>query len=75
MALETDAVRQAFRDRGVVLLKGDWTNAEPKLTAFLAQHGRNGVPLYLYYPPRTGALPVVLPQLLTPGTVLDALAL
>ena len=43
--------------------------------AFLAQHGRNGVPLYLYYPPRTGALPVVLPQLLTPGTVLDALAL
>ena len=75
VALETDAVRQAFRDRGVVLLKGDWTNAEPKLTAFLAQHGRNGVPLYLYYPPRTGALPVVLPQLLTPGTVLDALAL
>ena len=75
VALETDAVRQAFRDRDVVLLKGDWTNAEPKLTAFLAQHGRNGVPLYLYYPPRTGALPVVLPQLLTPGTVLDALAL
>jgi len=75
VALETDRVRQAFRDRGVVLLKGDWTNTEPRLTAFLAQHGRNGVPLYLYYPPRTGALPVVLPQLLTPGIVLDTLEL
>ncbi len=75
VALETDTVQAAFRQHGVVLLKGDWTNAEPRLTAFLAEHGRNGVPLYLYYPPRTGALPVVLPQLLTPGAVLDALAL
>ena len=74
VALDTETVREAFRTRGVVLLKGDWTNPEPKLTAFLAEHGRNGVPLYLYYPPRMGALPVVLPQLLTPGTVLDALA-
>ena len=75
VALDTETVQEAFRARGVTLLKGDWTNPEPKLTAFLAQHGRNGVPLYLYYPPRTGALPVVLPQLLTPGTVLEALTL
>ncbi|MFM7275325.1 MAG: hypothetical protein ACKO4A_15990, partial [Gammaproteobacteria bacterium] len=60
--------------RGVVHLKGDWTNADPVLTAFLAEHGRNGVPLYLFYPPRIGALPVVLPQLLTPGTVIDTLS-
>ena len=62
-----------FTARGVALLKGDWTNADPALTDFLAQHGRNGVPLYLYYPSRMGALPIVLPQLLTPGTVLEAL--
>lgn len=73
VALETDTVRAAFLARGVALLKGDWTNADPALTDFLAQHGRNGVPLYLYYPPRMGALPIVLPQLLTPGTVLEAL--
>ena len=73
VALDTDAVRAAFTARGVALLKGDWTNADPALTDFLAQHGRNGVPLYLYYPSRMGALPIVLPQLLTPGTVLEAL--
>jgi thiol:disulfide interchange protein DsbD len=30
------------------------------------------VPLYVYYPPK-GAPPVVLPQILTEGTVLSAL--
>jgi thiol:disulfide interchange protein DsbD len=71
IALETTAVRDAFAKHGVVYLKGDWTNADPALTAFLRANGRSGVPLYLYYPPRTGALPVVLPQLLTPALVTE----
>jgi thiol:disulfide interchange protein DsbD len=71
IALETTAVREAFAKHGVVYLKGDWTNADPALTAFLRANGRSGVPLYLYYPPRTGALPVVLPQLLTPALVTE----
>lgn len=70
--LGTQAVREAFSARGVTYLKGDWTNQNPEITAFLARHGRSGVPLYLLYAGR-GA-PVVLPQILTAGTVLDALA-
>jgi len=73
-ALGTQAVREAFSARGVTYLKGDWTNQNPEITAFLARHGRSGVPLYLLYPGK--GTPVVLPQILTAGTVhaaLDAL--
>ncbi len=41
---------------------------------FLREHGRDGVPLYVFYP-AGGASPVVLPQLLTAGIVLDAMGL
>ncbi len=69
MALSTDEVQSAFAARGIVYLKGDWTRADPDITRFLQSHGRDGVPLYVYYPP--GGDAVVLPQILTPGIVLD----
>ncbi|MCJ2083961.1 protein-disulfide reductase DsbD family protein [Methylobacterium sp. J-090] len=70
--LGSQAVRDAFSARGVTTLKGDWTNQNPEITTFLARHGRSGVPLYLLYVGKD--TPVVLPQILTAGTVLDALA-
>jgi thiol:disulfide interchange protein len=72
VALDSEAVRNAFAEHGVVALKGDWTNQNPEITQFLQQFGRSGVPLYLLY---TGnGKPVVLPQILTAASVLDALA-
>lgn len=65
LAINTDATRQAFKAGGVVMMIGDWTNGDPKITRFLADHGRNSIPFYLYYPP--GREPRVLPQLLTPN--------
>jgi len=71
VALDSAAVRQAFAERGIVPLKGDWTNQNPEITQFLQQFGRSGVPLYLLY---TGkGEPVLLPQILTAASVLDAL--
>jgi thiol:disulfide interchange protein DsbD len=70
VALSGDAVTKAFADNGVVALKADWTNQNPEITALLSEHGRSGVPLYLYYPPGAGAK--VLPQILTEGTILEA---
>ena len=72
VAIDTQAVRQAFQIRNVAYLKGDWTRQDPMLTAFLRENGRDGVPLYLFYPPRAEA-PLVLPQILTAPTVLAAL--
>jgi thiol:disulfide interchange protein len=44
----------------------------PAITAALARHGRNGVPLYLVFRPGVPE-PAVLPELLTVATVVDAL--
>ena len=54
-------------------LKADWTNRDPAITAELARFGRNGVPLYLVYRPGEPQ-PRILPELLTVGLVIDALA-
>lgn len=72
VALNTDAVRQAMADHGVVYLKGDWTRRDPLITEYLARYDRNGVPLYVLYP-RNGGEPRVLPQILTPGLVVQAM--
>ncbi|OYW31267.1 MAG: hypothetical protein B7Z51_05480 [Methyloversatilis sp. 12-65-5] len=70
VALSKTGVQQAFVGRGITYMKGDWTRSDPLITDFLRQHGRDGVPLYVYFPP-DGAPPVVLPQILTERIVLD----
>jgi thiol:disulfide interchange protein len=71
VALDSAGVRHAFAARGIVALKGDWTSRNPEITALLQQYGRSGVPLYLLYGGKGD--PVILPQILTASTVLDAL--
>ncbi|RZL10577.1 MAG: thiol:disulfide interchange protein [Rubrivivax sp.] len=69
VALNKPSVAQAFEARGITYLKGDWTNQDPQITRLLADFGRSGVPLYVYYPKGPGAKPVVLPQILTAEVV------
>jgi thiol:disulfide interchange protein DsbD len=72
VALSTPPVAEALKAVNGVYLKGDWTNRNPAIAAALAEYGRAGVPLYLVYAPGTEKA-VVLPQLLTPGMVAEAL--
>jgi len=58
--------------QNVLLLKADWTSKDPAITAELAKWNRSAVPFNLVY--HGAAEPVVLPELLTPGRVLEALA-
>ncbi|RVT97559.1 cytochrome C biogenesis protein [Rhodovarius crocodyli] len=69
VALDTTATLAAFEARGVTRLTGDWTRGDPAITSVLREHGREGVPLYIFYPAGGGA-PVVLPQILTEGMLL-----
>jgi thiol:disulfide interchange protein len=71
--LLTDDMIQAFADHDVVYLVADWTNEDAKIAALLKEHGRNGIPLYLMYAADTSIAPLVLPQILTKQTVLEAL--
>jgi thiol:disulfide interchange protein len=73
VALSGERFRSLLAERGIVYLKGDWTRRDEAITRYLAQFGRTGVPLYVWYP-GGGASPVVLPQLLTEAIVVDALA-
>ena len=68
-----DAVLAALAKDNVVLLKADWTNRDPKITAELARWNRSAVPFNLIYAPGKPD-PVILPELLTPDRMLAALA-
>ena len=72
VAIGTEPVRQAFAAADVTYLKGDWTRQDPAITEFLRQYGRDGVPLYVFFP-AGGRAPEVLPQILTEGEVLGLL--
>lgn len=65
------SVVEAFEQAGVVYLEADWTNRNAEIASALAEHGRNGVPLYLYYAPGASE-PQILPQVLTAGLVQQA---
>lgn len=74
VALSTDAVKQQFSQQGITYLKGDWTNKDPQITAFLRKFNRSGVPLYVFYPAGQADSPKELPQILTPDIVIAAVS-
>lgn len=51
LILDTPEVAQAFEEHNVVPMKADWTNRDDRIGAFLAEHGRYGIPFYLLYRP------------------------
>jgi thiol:disulfide interchange protein DsbD len=69
--LSLPSVRAALARPDVAAFRADWTAQDPVIAAELARYGRDGVPLYVVRP--RGGEPVLLPELLTEGVVLDAL--
>ena len=72
--LFTDDMTRAFEAAGVTYMVADWTNYDPEIGAFVREHERNGIPLYVMYPGNLSATPTILPQLLTANIVNKALA-
>ena len=70
LVLETSEIAAAFTEHSVIAMKADWTNRDDSIAAFLADHGRYGIPFYLLY--RPGAEPLLFGELLTKEAVLDA---
>jgi thiol:disulfide interchange protein DsbD len=73
IALNDADVTAAFDRKGVIKVIADWTSKDDTITRALAEFGRNSVPLYVLYGSDPNAEPIILPELLTPGIVLDAL--
>jgi thiol:disulfide interchange protein/DsbC/DsbD-like thiol-disulfide interchange protein len=72
LVLNDADVRSAFAKKNVALVRADWTRRDPAITQALADLGRNGVPLYVLY--RPGKPPLLLPEVLQPRLVYEALA-
>ncbi|MGA0588411.1 protein-disulfide reductase DsbD family protein [Dyella sp. KRB-257] len=70
--LDTDAFRALLAKTGAVYMKGDWTDVNPTIAAFLQQYHSPGVPLYVVFP-RGGGKGKQLPTVLTRGIVERAL--
>jgi len=73
VAFGSQKVQQRFEQLGISAVKADWTLRDETITQALAQYGRNSVPLYVYYPEGEADNPVILPEIITPGIVLDVL--
>lgn len=69
-SIDRQDVQAAFKQNNIVTMIGDWTNGDSQITEFLSQHGRSGVPLYLWY--KKGVeKPIFLPQVLSPAMLLE----
>ena len=71
VAFGSEEVVDYFASKGIVALKGDWTRRDPVITRELQKFGRSGVPTNIIYRPDGSSQ--LLPEVLTPGIVLDAL--
>jgi len=71
VAFSSEEVQNEFARRGIATVRADWTTHDETITKALATFGRNSVPLYVLYAP--GKDPVLLPEIITPGIVLEAL--
>ena len=72
-ALEIPSVRAKLKQVNAVALLGDYTRFPADITDELNRFQRAGVPLVLVYPRDASQPPLLLPEALTPGIVLDAL--
>jgi thiol:disulfide interchange protein DsbD len=71
--LASDPVRSTLAELGFRVFKGDWTQRDEAIAAELARFGKGGVPMYLVYDPDEPDRPTVLPELLTPASLVEAL--
>jgi thiol:disulfide interchange protein DsbD len=70
--LDTQAFRDLLQRTGAVYMKGDWTDVNPTISAFLQIYHSPGVPLYVVFPKHGGA-GQQLSTVLTPALVEQAL--
>jgi thiol:disulfide interchange protein DsbD len=72
-SIEIEPVEKKLREIGAVAMLADFTRSDPVIAKELRKFERSAVPLVLVYSANTNEAPRILPELLTPGIVLEAL--
>ena len=71
--LTDEDVVEKFNSSGIIAIKADWTRRDPAITRLLSKFGRSGVPLYVIFPAGKPREPIVLPEVITSGMVVEAI--
>jgi thiol:disulfide interchange protein DsbD len=66
-------VRDLVKEKGVILIRADWTSKNPAITKALQGFGRNGVPLNVLYSRGSREQPLIFPNIMTPAMVIEEL--
>jgi len=72
-SIEIESVAAKLKEINAVTLRADWTRSDDRIRSELEAFGRGGVPMVLIYSANPKEPPQLLPELLTPGIVLEAL--
>ena len=73
VVLDREDVQKRLHESGIALVRADWTRHDETIAQTLADLGRSGVPTYVLYSGTASVAPKILPEVLTPGIVFDAL--
>lgn len=73
IALSRDEVKEAAEKYNIAMIKGDYTNEDPRITELLHEYRRVGVPTYLMFSTDSSKPAEILPQVLTIDTVVEAM--
>ncbi|HUP65409.1 MAG TPA: protein-disulfide reductase DsbD domain-containing protein [Thermoanaerobaculia bacterium] len=71
VAFSSAEVSRIAGERNIAMLKADWTNRDASITRALSSFGRSGVPLYVVYEADASASPRLLPEILSPGILVQ----
>jgi suppressor for copper-sensitivity B len=73
LVLDQEPVASRLKGPGMVAMRADWTNPDPRISDFLARFGRYGIPFYVVFGPKAPQ-GVMLPELLTSDVVMRSIA-
>lgn len=73
IALSRDEVKEAAENYNIAMIKGDYTNEDPRITELLHEYKRVGVPTYLMFTANSSNPAEILPQVLTVDTMVEAM--
>jgi thiol:disulfide interchange protein DsbD len=72
-SIEIPSTRAKLKQTGTVALVGDFTREDPLIAKELQKFSGGGIPLVLVYSKETSKPPEILPTILSPSAVQDAL--
>ena len=72
-SIEIESVEKRLQEINAVAMIGDFTRKDPVIAQELIRFERGAVPLVLVYPANPNEPPLILPEILTPNIVLEAL--